>query len=177
MTPIPADYYDGKTSARHAMSLLVGAGKLKVIGEQVSEIFDLRRVRRSLRIANPPRGLSPPGGGACVTQDNDAVARITRTRRYDRVLQTWESRPLLAALAVALVALGTWLFIERGLPVAADEIARRIPREAETLLGESTLQGMDRFLLQPSALPAARQQALRAKFAALMERAGSPTPY
>jgi predicted Zn-dependent protease/TPR repeat protein len=177
MRPIQADYYDGKTSARQQVSLLVGAGKLKVIGEQVSEMFDLRRVRRSLRIANTPRWLYLPGGGACVTQDNDAVDRITRTRRYDRVLQMWESRPVLAALAVALVALSTWLLIDRALPVAADEIARRIPREAERVLGESTLQGMDRFLLQPSKLSPARQEALRAKFAALAQRAGDSTPY
>jgi len=177
MTPIRADYYDGKTSARQAVSLLIGAGKLKVIGEQVNETFELRRVRRSLRIANTPRWLYLPGGGACVTADNDAVDRITRTRRYDRVLQTWESRPWLAALAVALVALGTWLFIDRALPVAADEIARRIPREAEKVLGESTLQGMDRFLLHPSKLPAARQEVLRGKFAALAQRAGDSTPY
>ena len=177
MRPFEADYYDGKTSARHRVSLLAGAGKLKVIGEQVNEVFDLRRVRRSLRIANTPRWLYLPGGGACVTQDNDAVDRITRTRRYDRVLQTWESRPALAALAVALVALSTWLLIDRALPVAADEIARRIPREAERVLGESTLQGMDRFLLQPSALPAARQEALRTKFADLAQRSGDGTPY
>ena len=177
MSPIQADYYDGKTSARQQVSLLVGAGKLKVIGEQVNETFDLRRVRRSLRIANTPRWLYLPGGGACVTQDNDAVDRITRTRRYDRVLQTWESRPVLAALAVGLVALSTWLLIDRALPVAADEIARRIPREAERVLGESTLQGMDRFMLQPSKLSPERQEALRAKFAALAQRAGDATPY
>jgi Zn-dependent protease with chaperone function len=105
------------------------------------------------------------------------VDRITRTRRYDRVLQTWVSRPWLAALAVGLVALGSWLLVDRALPVAADEIARRIPREAEKLLGESTLQGMDRFLLHPSKLPAARQEALRAKFTALAQRAGDSTPY
>ena len=177
MSPIRADYYDGKNSARHPVSLLVGLGKLKVIGEQVNEVFELRRVRRSLRIANTPRWLYLPGGGACVTEDNDAVDRMTRTRRYDRVLQTWESRPWLAALAVVLVGVSTWLLIDRALPVAADEIARRIPREAERVLGESTLQGMDRFLLHPSKLPAARQEALRAKFAALAQRAGDSTPY
>jgi predicted Zn-dependent protease len=177
MKPIQADYYDGKTSACHAVSLLIGGGKLKVIGEQVNETFDLRRVRRSLRIANTPRWLYLPGGGACVTQDNDAVDHITRTRRYDRVLQAWESRPVLAAIAVALVAVSTWLLVDRALPVAADEIAQRIPREAERVLGESTLQGLDRFMLQPSKLAAARQEALRAKFAALVQHAGVATPY
>ncbi|HET7366367.1 MAG TPA: M48 family metallopeptidase, partial [Burkholderiales bacterium] len=153
------------------------AGKLKVIGERVNETFELRRVRRSLRIADTPRWLYLPGGGACVTQDNDAVDQITRTGGYDRVLQAWESRPWLAAFAVALVALSSWLLIDRGLPLAADEIARRIPREAETVLGESTLQGMDRFLLHPSKLPPARQEALRTEFAALAQRAGDSTPY
>src|SRR4051812_6267184 len=177
MSPIQADYYDGETSVRQRVSLLAGGGKLKLIGEQVNEVFDLRRVRRSLRIASTPRWLYLPGGGACVTGENDAVDRITRTRRYDRLLQAWESRPVLAALAVALVALSAWLLIDRALPVAADEIARRIPREAERVLGESTLQGMDRFLLHPSKLPAARQEALRTQFAALAQRAGERTPY
>jgi len=177
MTPIQADYYDGKNSVRQPVSLLVGAGKLKVIGERVNETFELRRVRRSLRIANTPRWLYLPGGGACVTEDNKAVDRITRTHGYDRVLQAWESRPVLAAFAVALVAVSTWLLIDRALPVAADEIAQRIPREAEQVLGETTLRGMDRFLLHPSKLPAARQEELRAKFAALAQRAGDGTPY
>ena len=112
MKPFEADYYDGKTSVRRRVSLLAGGARLKLIGADVSEIFDLRRVRRSLRIANTPRWLYLPGGGACVTQDNDAVDRLTRTRRYDRVLQTWESRPLLAAIAVGLVAVSTWLLID-----------------------------------------------------------------
>lgn len=177
MSPIQADYYDGKTSARHPVSLLVGGGQLKVIGADVNEQFDLRRVRRSLRIADTPRWLYLPGGGACVTDDNDAIDRITRTRRYDRILQRWESRPALAALAVALVAFGTWVLVDRGLPVAADEIARRIPVQAETVLGQKTLEGMDRFLLQPSTLPAKRQEALRAKLAALTQAAGDRTRY
>ena len=177
MSPIQADYYDGKTSARHPVSLLAGGGKLKVIGADVNEEFDLRRVRRSLRIAGTPRWLYLPGGGACVTDDNDAIDRITRTRRYDSILQRWESRPALAALAVALVAFGTWLLVDRALPVAADEIARRIPVEAETVLGQKTLEGLDRFLLQPSTLPAERQEALRSKLAALMQAAGDRTRY
>jgi predicted Zn-dependent protease len=177
MRRVEAQFYDGKTSLGHPVSLLAGDGKLKIIGAQVSEEFDLRRVRRSLRIANTPRWLYLPGGGACVTDDNDAVDRITRAQRYDRILQRWESRPALAALAVGLVALVTWVLVERGLPVAANEIAQRIPQEAETLLGQKTLQGMDGFFLQPSALPPARQQILRAKLAALMQAAGDRTPY
>src|SRR5437588_8498241 len=124
MSVIEADYFDGKTSVKRPVGIVISRGKLKIIGRDLEQEFDGRRVRRSLRIANTPRWLYLPGGGACVTQDNDAVDRITRTRGYDRVLHTWESRPLLAALAVALVALGTWLFIDRGLPLAADEIAR-----------------------------------------------------
>ena len=174
---LAADYYDGKTSTRHEVSLIVGAGKLKVVGQSVDLQVDLRGVRRSLRIGNTPRWLYLPGGGACTTSENDAVDHLARKRRYDRLLHAWESRPTLAAFAVALVAACTWLIIGELLPRAADEVASRIPVEAETVLGQQTLRGMDRVFLQHSNLSAERQADLRAKFQAMMRAAHDATPY
>src|SRR6185503_3660887 len=56
-------------------------------------------------------------------------------------------------------------------------IAYRIPVEAETLLGQQALQGLDQVFLGPSQIPKERQQALRDKFAAMTRAAGDPTPY
>lgn len=97
-------YFDGKLSRRHVVSVVIAGGTLKVIGREVNETFDAKGVRRSLRVANTPRWLYLPGGGACVTADNDAVDRMTRDRRYERMLHLWESRPAYAAIAIALVA-------------------------------------------------------------------------
>src|SRR5258706_15385446 len=128
---LKADYYDGKNWIRHPVSLVFAGRTMKIVGAEVDLRVDLRRVRRSLRIAATPGWLYLPGGGACVTDDNDGVDRITRKRRYDRMLQRWESRPLFAALAVVIVTVCTAVLLTQALPRLANEIALRIPIETE----------------------------------------------
>src|SRR3970282_368708 len=151
--------------------------KLKIFGRDGNEEFDARGVRRSLRIADTPRWLYLPGGGACVTSDNDAVDHMTRGRLYEAVLHRWESRPAYAVLAIAMVVAALWLLIDRVLPVAVEQIAARIPVEAEAALGRETLAGMERYFLQPTPLPASRQAGLRAGFDAVVRGGGEATPY
>ena len=55
MSVLQADYFDGKNSLKHAVSVMIAGGKLKVVGRDVNEEFDARGVRRSLRIAHTPR--------------------------------------------------------------------------------------------------------------------------
>jgi Zn-dependent protease with chaperone function len=177
MSVLQADYFDGKNSLKRPVSVVITGNKLKVVGRDVDEEFDARGVRRSLRIANTPRWLYLPGGGACVTSDNDAVDRMTRDRHYERILHLWESRPVYAVLAIALVAATLWVLIDRVLPAAIEQIADRIPVEAEAALGRETLRGMEKYFLQPSKLPAARQEALRTKFNAMARAADQSVPY
>lgn len=177
MSVLQADYFDGKDSLKHPVSVVIAGGKLKIIGRDVNEELDARRVRRSLRIANTPRWLYLPGGGACVTSDNDAVDRMTRDRRYELVLHRWEARPAYAVLAIAMVVAVLWLLIHRVLPVAVNEIAARVPVEAEAALGRETLEGMDRYFLQPTKLSSARQARLRARFDAMARAGGETAPY
>ncbi len=177
MTVLQAHYFDGKSSHKHEVSVMLSGGRLKVIGRDVSEELDVRRVRRSARIAGTPRWLYLAGGGACVTEDHIALDRMMHESRYERALHRWESRPALAALAVGLVVGAMWLLVDRGLPAAAEAIAARIPVEAEAALGREALAGMDRYFMEPSKLPAARQQALRAKLVHMTAAAGVTLAY
>jgi Zn-dependent protease with chaperone function len=177
MNTLQARYFDGKTSRGHDVTIMLSGGKLKMVGREVSADFDARGVRRSLRIADTPRWLYLPGGGACVTRDNDAVDRWTVDRRYEQILHRWESRPGYAAVAVALVVAALWLLIDHGIPAAAQQIAQRIPVGAEEALGREALAGLEQFALKPSTLPAARQDEYRRKFAAMAKAGGETTPY
>lgn len=177
MSILQAFYFDGKSSRRHPVSILVGGGKLKIIGRDVTEVFDAQGVRRSLRVGSTPRWLYLPGDGVCVTADNDAVDRMTQDRRYERALHQWESRPAYAAIAFALVAGALWWLIERAVPVAVNYAAEHIPMTAESALGRETLSGLERQMVRPSRLSAARQAALRAKFDAMVRAADEKTPY
>jgi tetratricopeptide (TPR) repeat protein len=78
---------------------------------------------------------------------------------------------------VAFVAAAAAFLIHRGVPAAAEQIAQRIPVEAEVMLGRESLKGMDDFLMKPSTLSQARQNRLRQKLAATMRAAGDTTPY
>ena len=105
MSVVKAEYFDGKTSLKHAVSVVFSGTKLKIIGAAVNLEFDARRVRRSIRVANTPRWLYLPGGGALVTADNAAIDRLTRKGSYERFLERWEAAPTYAALALAYRAL------------------------------------------------------------------------
>src|SRR2546425_12239888 len=93
MSVIEAGYFDGKSSVKRSVGIVVSRGRMKIIGRDLGQEFDARLVRRSLRIANTPRWLYLPGGGACVTSDNAAVDRITRAGRYGGVLPKMEVTP------------------------------------------------------------------------------------
>ncbi|HZF19226.1 MAG TPA: M48 family metalloprotease [Burkholderiales bacterium] len=172
MSPLATVYFDGKTSARHEVGLLIGGGKVKLVGRDIELEYNARKVRVAPRLGNTPRWLYLPGGGACVVADNDAVDRFTRERPFTRLLNRLEARPAYAVAAIALVAGLLWLLIDRGLPPAVEYIAERIPRGAETALGEQTLDALSKDWFQPSALPRARQEALRQEFDDLAKSAG-----
>ena len=176
MTPVAAGYFDGKSSTRHEVSVLIGGGKVKLIGRDVSLEFDARRVRVAPRLASTPRWLYLPGGGACVILDNDAVDRFAREKQFTRLLNRLEARPAYAVAAVALVVALVWLLVDRGLPPVVAYVAEKIPRSAETSLGEKTLDALGHDWLQPSALPPQRVESLRAKFEALSKAAGDVGP-
>jgi len=177
MNVLQADYFDGKTSRKHAVTVVLSGGRLKIIGREVNEVVDVRRVRRSTHVADTPRWLYLPGGGACVTSDHETLDRMLRESSYERALHRWESRPVFAALALGLVVGALWLLVDRALPAAAEAIAARIPIEAEALLGREALAGMDRYMMEPTKLPPARQQALRAKLGAMTAAAGVDIPH
>jgi Zn-dependent protease with chaperone function len=176
MNTLKARYFDGHTSRGHDVTVMLTSGTLKLVGREVSAEFDARGVRRSLRIANTPRWLYLPGGGACSTYDNDAVDRWTVDRRYEQILHRWESRPAYAVVSVVLVIAALWLLVDRGIPAGAELIAGSIPVGAEDTLGRETLAGLEQFAVKPSTLPPARQESYRRKFEA-MTRAGEKTPY
>jgi len=176
MSPLATVYFDGKSSLRHEVGLLIGGGKVKLVGRDIELEYSARKVRVAPRLGNTPRWLYLPGGGACVVADNDAVDRFTRERPFTRLLNRLEARPAYAVAAIALVAGLLWLLIDRGLPPAVEYIAERIPRGAETALGEQTLDALSEDWFRPSALPRARQGALRQEFDDLAKSAGDTGP-
>ena len=75
MNVLGARYFDGRRSIGHDVSVVLGSGALKIVGRDVDLHFDPRRVRVAPRVANAPRWIYLPGGGAC------ALRTTTRSTR------------------------------------------------------------------------------------------------
>lgn len=174
MSAIQADYFDGRSSAKHPVSIVIVGGRLQLAGHDVRKEYEARAVRIPGRVANTPRWLYLPDGAACVTPDNDAIDRLSPKPWFARVIHRWESRPAYATLAVALVVASLWLLVDQVLPAAVSRLARHIPLEAEAALGRQTLAGMEQYFLKPSRLAPQRQAALREKFDRLVKTANEP---
>ncbi len=168
MTQVRARYYDGKTSQqREVLVRLEPWGRLSVSGEGVDFSCALSEVRPSPRVGNTRRHLRFADGSLCETEDNDAVDRIFAglpSQAPGRLIHLWESKLGYAALALALTAAALWAGITYGIPALAKQVAFSLPPSTEKALGRDALAGLDRILLSPTQLPAARREELRALF-------------
>lgn len=177
MSSLAAHYFDGQRAQRHEVTLVLSGGRAKIVGREVDAEFEAHRVRISTRIASTPRWIYLPGGGACVTDDNDGVDRLVRERPMQRMVHRLEAHAAFAALAVLLVAAVFWAIVDRALPFAAARVAEHIPAQAEATLGREALAGMEQFWLQPSKLALQERAALVAKLESLAALAGESPAY
>jgi Zn-dependent protease with chaperone function len=177
MSALAAHFFDGQHARRHEVTLVLSGGMMKIVGRDVDQEVEARRVRISTRIAATPRWIYLPGGGACVTEDNDGVDRLVRERPMQQVLRRMEAHPAFAALSVALVAALFWAIVDRALPFAAAKVAEHIPMEAEATLGREALAGMEQFWLKPSQLALEERTALAGKLQSLAALGGEAPAY
>jgi hypothetical protein len=173
MTELRAAYYDGRSAAGRPVVLRFDAeGALEIAGLDEPQRFPPGSVHFSPRVGSIPRIVSLPTGAQCETEAgaaaNDVIDAVLARRGVEapqRVLHRLESRwlylPLLLALTVAVV----WGAVKYVVPGAARHAAFAIPVGADRSMARGTLDALDRGLLSPSGLAAARQTGLRDRFA------------
>lgn len=163
-------YYDGKSSASHAIEIRfpqpVGEW-LRITGSGIDRNLPISDIRVSPRIGNSRRTLYLPDGAVVETADNDAIdgafANAPDARRH-RILHVLESRFRYVVLAVAATAFAMWLVIEFGIPSLAREVAVNLPASVEISIGQGALDGLDKLVFKPSKLTIARKDELRQLF-------------
>lgn len=178
-TSVPCDYLDGVTSARRAVTLRVEDGHAIVEGDGVRRREPLGSVRVSERMGTAPRLVSFPDGALCEVRDHAALdALLAATGFRESVVARAQSRwPLVAgaaAFCIGLVVIA-YLFV---LPRAAAVTAEHLPRNVVDSLSQQVLDTLDRQrMLAPSALPAARRDALAQRFARMVPPDGERVPH
>ena len=181
---VHAMWFDGQTARRTEVALVVSGRTVQVtrasadgghaIDTGNSAIAHVPRdsVEVSERIGDTPYRLTFPGGGLAVTSDHSGVETAFGLSPSGHWLSRMERARWLVVAAMLGLAAAVFFAYRTLIPLAADAVAQRIPREAEKTLGTVALQGLDRWILKTSKLEANELSAVRELFAALSKKAG-----
>ena len=61
MSVLKARYFDGRRSVGYDVSVVLGAGTLKIVGQEIDLQFNPHRVRVAPRVVDAPRWIYLPG--------------------------------------------------------------------------------------------------------------------
>jgi Zn-dependent protease with chaperone function len=175
---LAADYFDGRSSRRHAATLAIGDGQVLVTGDFGQYRWPLAEVDISHSGGGGPCTLRFPDDALCELADDAALAAELAAAGVAgsvviRAERRW--RWALGALAGAVVLIAVTYV--HGLPWLAERLAPAIPAAVTEAISRAALQGLDSQVLTPSKLTPHRQQEIATKVAALATSAGSLPPY
>lgn len=174
---IAANYFDGQTTQRQPVTLLIHKGILVVSGDSVRRSVRLSKVYVSEPLQHAPRMLRLPDGG-CIECSDPGLRKLLRKNGYREppVVRWQRNWPLslfaLIALLAVLIAAYQW-----GLPWAADTIAKNLPASLEKKIGDEQLTLLDAGYMEASRLDEPEQARLRRLFAELKQPRGDKTAY
>ncbi|TDK28614.1 M48 family metallopeptidase [Luteimonas aestuarii] len=169
---LEGDWYDGTTSRpRRAMVSREAGDRLRIASADEAREVALRDVRLSARLGATPRVLSLPDGSRVECHDSPLLDRwFPRPDSRIDAWADWLERRRLAIAVAALVTTGTVVaFFQFGVPRAAAYIAGQLPRGVEVAASHQAMQVLGRLGLRETTLPAARREALEARFLAMVD--------
>jgi Zn-dependent protease with chaperone function len=174
---IDAIYFDGLSTRRNPVTLIIHKRVIVMRGEGVRRNARLSQVEISERLERAPRILRF-ADGATVEIVDARFDKMLRANRYrESTVVKWQQNWPLSLLALITLVAVLISGYQWGLPWAADEIAQRLPSSLEQKLGDESLVLLDKHLMQPSRLNPADQVRLKSLFAGMKQPHGDKTHY
>lgn len=174
---IDAVYFDGCSTRRHHVTVLIHKGVMAVDGDGIRRTARLSQLTISEPLAHAPRLLRMSDGACLEVRDRQLDRLLYKNGFRDHWVVQWQQNWgfVLAALVILLtLALSGYQW---GLPWAADRIARHLPNTLEQKIGDAELQVVDAHLMAPTRLDPVDQQRLKTLFASLRRPAGDHATY
>lgn len=170
----PAHYFDGRNGRLHPARLAVDAGHLHIVTPEMECSVPLDTIQVAEPFARAPLVLRLGDGATCEVLPDVARQQLLdaigyRKSRVTRWQERWPAALLALALLVTLLVLG----YVRGVPLAAERIAARLPASLDLDVGRIALAGLEaRHTIAPTHLNAERV----AEVEALLARARPAHP-
>ena len=174
MTVVSALLFDGQTSrAREVQVRLELDGCLFIEETGVQRCFSLAQLRVADRLGNTPRAIYLPDEAKLELTDNDAVdafLKISRGVPGAGFVHGLESKWRIVLLSMVGIIAFTWGLVQFGIPSAAKQVAFALPASTDEMLGQQTLQIMDKAFLERTELDTAVQQRLVDRFEQVVQQ-------
>jgi len=170
-----ADYYDGKSTRRHAVVVLLEGDHIQISGEGIERAAVLHELRISEPMGNAPRLITFPDGAFCEINDHARFqALLGQTGFQDHFVVRWQYSLRWIVVSVVLCLAVFFAGYRWGLPWVSEKLAADMPEMVLQSVSDQALASLDGHFLAPSKLSLARQEALSARFAALKPPVGYP---
>ncbi|MCC5807944.1 MAG: M48 family metallopeptidase [Opitutales bacterium] len=189
MTFRGAKYFDGRSPVAQAAVVRLDSAR-GVAGifaaAESGEPADppLAEVRVDALYLDPPVGAGPwvmrlPDGAVCECPQEvyTALARERTPGTLARFSRWAESSGRVAVVCFLLSVVLVVVFFRYGIPLMAENAARGMPAEIETMVARESMRALDRTFLSPSALAPERKEALRDGFDAFAARKPATPTY
>lgn len=168
MSAIPVRYFDGRQARAIDAWLLPVAGGVLLRTAEGEQAYCLADVRVQPRMGDMLPSIDLPDGGQIMLPAGDLPPWLMQgSARFWQRLHGWESRLHYVVLALLLVGLAAVGMVRYGIPLLAKSVAMALPPATEQVLARNTLDFFDRYMVKPSRLLPARQEALRQQFRAM----------
>ena len=152
MNHIDADYFDGKSAKRIAVTITVVGNTVVVAHDNGSSEYALTAAHVQPQLKGTPRRIAFPDGSVAVTDDHAAVEAafgVGATATLARRLESHLGFVFSALIGVAIALVLGYLY---GVPWVAREIAQRLPDGIESQLAEASVKSLDQAIFSPSKL-------------------------
>jgi len=170
-----ADYFDGLTSRRRAVEVVVVGDRIGLRGSELSLDFRQRDMRPRPRVGSAPLDIELPNGGLLVAPYDD-VASFIPLPPLASLADRLERRMAVVLTALAGLAVAVFLVYSRGIPWLVDVAADRLPPQVEADIAREGLAFLDANVFRASHLPAARRAGLQDRLGQLAAAEGMPVP-
>ena len=178
MGALPATYFDGQSSHRHAVMLDLRHGEWRLQGEAVERRVPMTQARLSDKLGNAPRQLHFDDGAYCLIADHAALESLLQAAgmRPHSAVSRLEAKWRYALASFVLIGVFFIAAYQWGLPWVADAVVQRLPAGLPALMDRQTMAMLDQYVLEPSALSSSRQQEIAGALAALRPTLGDTLP-
>jgi Zn-dependent protease with chaperone function len=175
-----ANFFDGKTSKAHAVEVSFDGDVFTIIGENL--VYEVKEHDMGILppLGDTRRVLTLATGERLETNDLEIIASLeAKTQRNQGMtfVNKIEKRWQWVLTSVAGMVVFIWAFVKFGIPFIATQAAFMTPLSVAELISNQTLKLIDSQILEPSQLPALRQEELTSEFEKITASIGGDYPY